>query len=136
SDELVSQAQSRGLDLLAICSGVPGWASSHHPAPVFDFDVPALEREEAFRRFVRAFVERYDGDEQSDMPGLTRPIRAYEFLQEMEDTPSQEYAYWLRVFYEAVKDADASAIVSLGSLRSPGLVISGDKSATYANYLS
>jgi hypothetical protein len=134
-DELVRAAQSRGIDLLALCSGTPPWASTHQPAPVFDFDLPALETETAFRRFVRSFVERYDGDGTADMEGLTRPIRAYEFMQEMEDTDPEEYAHWLRVFYESVKDADSTATVSLGSLRSPGVHIAGDGKGDYPRYL-
>lgn len=135
SDELVRAYVSRRSEILALCWGVPGWATGKSKALAFDFGVPARENEDAFRQFVRTFVERYDGDGQADMPELKGRIRGYEFLQEMEDIPADEYAWWLRVFYESVKDADPQAIVSIGSLRSPGAPLPGDRDTGYTTYL-
>lgn len=135
SDELVQHVQEHGADLLALCWGVPGWAAARPPpGTTFDFGVPSRDQEAAFRQFVRAFVERYDADGSGDMPGLRRPIRAYEFLQEMEDIPPEEYGYWLRVFYQTAKQADPQALVSVGSLRSPGLMLPG-QGGDYPTYL-
>ncbi len=121
SDEIVAQAQSADADLLILCWGVPRWAA---PAPgdqPVDPGVPAREHAGAFAAFVKAFVERYDRDGVADMPGLRRPVAAYEFMNDVESVPPAEYAFWLKLFRAAVKQADARARVVCGSLRSPGV---------------
>ncbi|MDJ0976039.1 MAG: hypothetical protein QNJ98_16390 [Planctomycetota bacterium] len=48
---------------------------------------PRMERWRDWERFVAAFVERYDGDGTSDMPGLRRPLR-YVQIMDRVDLPS------------------------------------------------
>ena len=121
SDDLVRRAQARHVDLLALCWGVPRWAAAGPGTSPVDLGVPARQYSDEFVRVVRQFVERYDGDGWADMPGLRMPIRAYQFMNEMEDIPPEEYAYWLKLFYTAVTGARAKTVVVLGGLRSPGL---------------
>jgi hypothetical protein len=75
---------------------------------------------ETYLTWLRATVERYDGDGIDDMPGLAYPIRHWEILNEPEMQGPQlrffqeepaVYADLLRCSYEAVKIADPEAIV-------------------------
>jgi len=70
---------------------------------------------EAYRRFVTALVERYDGDGKDDMPGLEIPIKYWEVgnepsMQSRFNTFLQgsleDYFKLLKVTYQAVKQAD------------------------------
>lgn len=115
-DSVVRLAQQSSIDILAVCGPIPAWASSS-AAP----GLPALDKGSSFSAFARAFVERYDGDGVGDMPGLRRPIRAYEFIPEMEGSPTADYAACLKLFHDAVKAANSKGRVVLGSLTSPGV---------------
>ncbi len=95
---------------------------------------------EAYKDFVRALVERYDGDGIDDMPGLERPIKYWEVLNEPEaqgkpdetgrikcffQGSGEEYYELLKATYEAIKEADPEAKVILGapaSLKDKGAV--------------
>ncbi|HSW44495.1 MAG TPA: beta-galactosidase [Phycisphaerae bacterium] len=127
-DRFVRMAQQNNIDLLAVCGGIPVWATADPPAAV-----PARDKSEAFAAFVQAFVDRYDGDGRRDMPGLRKPIRDFECLQEMEDVPPAEYAAWLRLFHDIVRKTDPKARVVLGSLRTPGLN-TPDQAKDYSTY--
>ncbi len=115
-DRLVRLADKANIEITAVCSGVPAWAAANPPAKL-----PARDKSQAFVNFVRAFVERYGTGGVKPMPGLHRPIRAFECFEAPEDTPTAEYAYWLKAFHDAVKGVSPKAIVVLGSLASPGL---------------
>lgn len=81
---------------------------------------------EAYRGFIRALVERYDGDGQEDMPGLKYPVRYWEVINEPEmsedllfftgNPQSTEYLEVLRVTAGAVKEADSDARVLNGGI--------------------
>ena len=116
SDRFVRLAQRHGMDILAVCAAVPAWAAAGPTSRL-----PAREHAEAFSAFVRAFVERYDGDGVRDMPGLRRPIRSFECFENPEGEPTPDYAFWLKRFHDAAKFASSKSIVVLGSLRCPGL---------------
>lgn len=119
ADDLIRRAQAARLDVLVVFRGVPAWAAAG--GGDVSSRLPSRDHAESFVGFVRAFVRRYDGDGVADMPGLRRPIRAFEFMQDIDAFPLDEYAYWLKLFYETVKGTDPKAIVVLGSLRTPGL---------------
>lgn len=73
--------------------------------------------EEAYRRFVRAVVERYDGDGNHDVPGLRNPIRHWQIDNEPQIALSfgwSGYAELLRMGYDAIKEADREAKVVMG----------------------
>ncbi len=74
----------------------------------------------AYKQFVRAVVERYDGDGDNDMQGLKHPIKYWEAANE----PSHDvyfvgtvgdYLDVLQATYEAVKSADPNAEVLVGA---------------------
>lgn len=69
--------------------------------------------EESYIDFVRACVERYDGDGIDDMPGLTNPIKYWQ-LDNEPPRGLQDYAEFLMITYQAVKDADPEAKVIIG----------------------
>ena len=89
---------------------------------VFEAEMGRSRREpydlEAYRRFVSALVERYDGDGEADMPGLKYPIKYWEAGNEpsMQDGfnmffsgSSQDYLDILEATYRSVKEADPEA---------------------------
>jgi len=75
---------------------------------------------QAYKRFVSALVERYDGDGIGDMPGLKYPIKYWEasnepamqsgYFTSFEGSP-EDYVEVLKATYEAVKEADPEAKV-------------------------
>ena len=79
---------------------------------------------QAYKNFVRALVERYDGDGFNDMPGLKKPIKYWEVLNEPEaqtkdyrvffQGSGKEYFELVKATYEAVKEADSEAKVVIG----------------------
>ena len=71
--------------------------------------------EKAYKKFVMALVERYDGDTISDMPNLSVPIKHWQ----IENEPPHglhDYAAFLKITYEAVKEADPDAKVIIGGV--------------------
>ncbi len=73
---------------------------------------------EAYARWVRAAVERYDGDGIDDMPGLRAPAK---FWQVDNEPPRGREGYpdLQRITYAAVKEADPEATVLVGGLTLP-----------------
>lgn len=82
---------------------------------------------EAYARFLEKAVERYDGDGNDDMPGLTIPVKYWEIMNEPSmqggqtggmgeelkffvGTP-QEYLEILKTSYQVIKKADPDAKV-------------------------
>lgn len=74
---------------------------------------------EAYQRFVKALVERYDGDGVADMPGLVYPVKYWETSNEPDIEEGQvffkgnpqtgDYLEVLEDTYNAVKEADPDA---------------------------
>jgi len=137
-DILVTGAQNSQISLLAsIGNSVPQWAngSPNWRQPPSDLYSDPWENT-AWYRFVAAIVERYDGDGQADMPGLTRPVKYWEVWNEPDlrdagnapDYPArqfngnaQDYVRLLAVAYSAIKHADpAATVVGPASSRIPG----------------
>jgi hypothetical protein len=71
-----------------------------------------------YQRWVRAVVERYDGDGVDDMPGLTAPIKYWQVDNE-PPRRREGYADLVRITSEAVKEADPTAKVLIGGLLIP-----------------
>ena len=78
-----------------------------------------LPRDEiTYKKYVKAIVERYDGDGFNDLPGLTVPIKYWQVDNEPRGDFS-DYAGFLKITYEAIKEADADAKVLIGGV--PGM---------------
>lgn len=128
-DSTVEKLQSRGLAILATVWPFASWdqAACHGSQPRAQGAFRELGNllyapcdMEAYLAWLRAMVERYDGDGVHDMPGLRHPVRHWEILNEPEmqgpelcffQEDPQVYADLLRVSYEAVNAADPDAVV-------------------------
>lgn len=117
-DDLAQRASERGIDILALIYACPEWATGEPPAPPNEkvhlmAKMPRREFEPDFRRFVRAVVGRYSGRQPDSLP-LKLPIRNWIFGNEedIDGSPPDEYAFWLKVFFEEVKAIDPDAKVS------------------------
>ncbi len=80
---------------------------------------------DAWSRFVRSTVERYDGDGTDDMPGLRGPVRYWQAANEFMGAKntaggwggsSDELLAYVNLAHDAVKAADRDAIFVLGGL--------------------
>ncbi len=85
---------------------------------------------EAYKRFVKLMVERYDGDGVDDMPGLKQPVKYWEVMNEVVPRPwgekgeiwgffngtAEEYFKILKITYEAIKEADPEAKVLVAGI--------------------
>lgn len=100
------------------------WGQPGAGGIIFEREIGAGRRKphdmEAYRRFVSALVERYDGDGTDDMPGLKYPIKHWEAGNEpsmQEDFHTfftgspEDYLEVLETTYRAVKEADPEARV-------------------------
>lgn len=74
--------------------------------------------EKKYVAFVRAAVERYDGDGINDMPGLKNPIK---YWQVSNEPPAglTDYAKFLKLNYNAIKEACQECKVLIGGV--PGM---------------
>lgn len=87
-----------------------------------------------WQRFVRDLVERYDGDGQRDMPGLGRPLRALQVLDQVERGTrwlgsADEYLRLLHHAKEAVGEAQARVEVVHAAVDLHGLFLPGPDDA-------
>ncbi len=124
-DRLVKEYQGAGFEecmvgLKSKCS----WASIAPAALLPDTNfAPKPEYMPAYAAWIKAVVERYDGDAVEDMPNLEHPIRYYEIGVEFssyEPEPVDDYLGMLDAAYHAAHEASANVIV----LQCPFLVVS------------
>ena len=137
ADKVVKTAQEMGLNILATIWPYAEWDQKRWGKTNITVieDFPELPRSrfkpydmEAYRAFVKALVERYDGDGVNDMPGLKRPIKYWEVLNEPEAQSKEkdgrlecffqgdasDFYDLLKATYEAIKEADPEATVIIG----------------------
>ena len=74
--------------------------------------------EEKYQAFVRALVERYDGDGIDDMPGLKKPVRFWQVDNEpdLATRDWEGYANLMKITYTAVKASCSDCQVAMGGL--------------------
>jgi len=102
-------AVPEGIHILANISA-DHWLQRHgyaQPGSYMPVDV------EQYRAFVRATVERYDGDGIDDMPGLENPVKYWQVDNEPKAHLSG-FAYLQRITYEAIKDVCPDCTVLIG----------------------
>ena len=147
ADKLVKMAQEMGLNILATIWPYAEWDQKRWGRTNITViqDFPELPRSrfkpydmEAYRAFVKALIERYDGDGVNDMPGLRRPIKYWEVLNEPSTGfnalsslkaevgiveihaffvgNADDYLEILKVTYKAIKEADSEAKVLNGGM--------------------
>ncbi len=135
-DNYVQKLQGHNFAILAIISPFAEWDQANW-GPVSATTPIMLEEQgvcrgrrkpydmDAYRRFVSALVERYDGDGKDDMPGLRYPIKHWQ----ASFSPGVQEGYWayfdgspedylevLTETYQAVKEADPEAKVLNGGM--------------------
>lgn len=64
--------------------------------------------------FVKATVERYDGDGVDDVPGLTNPIKHWQVGNEPGTTFASDFADLQKISYTAIKEACPDCAVLIG----------------------
>lgn len=145
SDGLVRAAGERGIEILGLFTALPLWATTDQPGPYArnmspqdprTFP-PRREFEGDFRRFVYSAVRRYGSTEDS-LPGLKKPVRYWEFYNEVDAGWWQDpevYGYWLKAFYEEVKRADPEAHVVLAGLASAAISVASAPHEHAPDYL-
>ena len=77
-------------------------------------------------RFVRATVERYDGDGIDDMPGLVNPIRRWQVGNEPNARILSGFAELQRLTYQAIKSACSDCVVLNGGIAGLGMISGSD----------
>lgn len=132
TDARVKDAQDKGLHILATIWPFAGWDQEYWEQQYgepegtkegAEYGIPNSRRKpyhmDAYRQFVQAIVERYDGDGENDMPGLKYPIKYWEAANEPSHSEyfegtMDDYFDLLQATYEAVKSADSDAKVLMG----------------------
>ena len=118
-DGLVAEYQAAGYTgLQLIISAESGWASKSN-ALFNKQHFPKDEYIEDYRNFVKAFVERYDGDGDGDAPGLIYPVHHFGLEREFTGFwggSGEDYVRLLEIAYPAIKEADPDAEVLLVAL--------------------
>lgn len=126
-DDSVRQAHSLGINLLITIWPYADWDQSicHSDLPATPDPFGGILPEQkgipcdwqSYQKFLKALVERYDGDGQEDMPGLIHPVNYFEIGNEPEmgdyntffqGSPS-EYALLLKKSSEAIRQANPNA---------------------------
>ncbi len=134
SDTIVTHAQAQGIQVLGTLIPFNDFAQACHPdtsscanlftgqalyfinntrvGKICDADTAT------YRNFLTAMVERYDGDGIADMPGLTLPIKYWEFCNEPEShcsyNDSAEYQLDLALTASVIRNACPSCKILNG----------------------
>ncbi|MBM4053164.1 MAG: hypothetical protein FJ264_00530 [Planctomycetes bacterium] len=74
--------------------------------------------EEQYIAFVKATVERYDGDGIDDMPGLQNPIKYWQVGNEFGGSGWSDFADLQKISYQAIKETCPDCTVLLGGIAS------------------
>jgi hypothetical protein len=131
-DDIVHKASERGIPILGLAYFFPPWATVGEDRPWNykdgqdgRYQLPLRKYESDFKQFVRKGVGRYCGC-QPDSVRLKTPVREWLFMNEPEgyagmNLDADEYAHWLRIFYEQVKSVDPGAKVVAPALAVPGI---------------
>lgn len=140
ADERVRQAQASGAEPLMLIWGNPSWAASTGCGPVDR----ASEAEIA--QFIRALVERYDGDGVADAPG-SLVVRVYEFYNEPDWVNTGHdllggcwgdygaaYANFMRVVHTAAHAVSNDVVILNGSLAAENIGTDPNTGRPYFNF--
>jgi hypothetical protein len=112
-DTLIAEYQAAGFrDLQLLISADSPWAARKAGTDPFPQDAFLGD----YVDFVRAVVERYDGDGQGDAPGLRYPVHEYGIEREFTGfwgSSAADYVRLLGLAAPAIRDADPAARVLL-----------------------
>lgn len=135
TDSWVKRIQRGGFEVVWNFENNAAWSYMANPdcinGPFTDECAPDSAHEAAWKNFVKAIVERYDGDGVEDMPGLTIPVRFYVMHQEIyfagsgkgDDGEAVGDGYWddnvtnlirlHRLTWQAIHEADPTGQTKL-----------------------
>ncbi|WP_028324841.1 BACON domain-containing protein [Desulfatirhabdium butyrativorans] len=126
TDAFVKKAQAQGIQILALIHPYVSWDQTDKT----DYNYGKPHDMDAFKAWVTAIVERYDGDGVSDMPGLLYPITYYEIGNEPEGVHfNGSYPDNYQGFMETVKAARDAARASSTEVK----IVIGGTSPIYDN---
>ncbi|MEW6203143.1 MAG: hypothetical protein AB1546_14285 [bacterium] len=121
-DTMVTVAHNHGIQILAVLGYSPSWATTA-PQDAEQPDHWPPKNNEDYKDFVRAVVERYDGDGIDDMSGSFK-VQYYELWNEPDIGfymgTAEEYVQTLVAGYEGAKEADPNSVVLMGGLSRGG----------------
>lgn len=87
TDRWVQRLQRNGFELVFNLTPNAPWSQVGNTACIDGFGndecAPDLAHEPHWQNYIKALVERYDGDGINDMPGLVIPVRFYVMMQEV-----------------------------------------------------
>ena len=92
--------------------------------------------ETKYTAFVRATVERYDGDGIDDMPGLVNPIKHWQVSNEPNDQITSDFAELQHITYQAIKQACSDCTVLIGGVTGGPENYAGNFDTCYAPILA
>ncbi|MBI5869449.1 MAG: hypothetical protein HZB44_00595 [Actinobacteria bacterium] len=72
--------------------------------------------EARYSAFVRATIERYDGDGVDDMPGLANPIKYWQVGNEPDGSRVKDFSSLQRITYTAIKESCPDCMVLIGGV--------------------
>ncbi|MEM5797756.1 MAG: hypothetical protein QXD72_01750 [Candidatus Aenigmatarchaeota archaeon] len=105
-DEVVKQMQASGIQIFGT---------------VFPTGMPKIKQSvdlSSFRNYVKAVVDRYNGDGKNDMPGLTKitywEVGIEPFCETTGETCYKNFFDLVKTAYEAAKEVDKSLMISPG----------------------
>lgn len=115
-DDRINNYHNEGYEIVSLIIGTPSWAAPNDNRPPHR-RLPHIDFQSEYEEFLRMAVERYP------------MIKKYQFWNEENACGSnagsgcrydvdsyREYAYWLGVTYDAIKDVDNSVQVAIGGL--------------------
>jgi len=128
-DDLNRKTSERGIAILALAYFFPPWATVGEDRPWKypgdgRYNLPMRKYEPEFRKFIRAAVGRYCGCRPESL-SLRIPVRQVVFMNETEGyggefLSANEYAHWLRIFSEEVRNLDPELKIVAPALAAPG----------------
>lgn len=135
TDSWVRRLQRNGFELVFNLTPNAPWSQVGNTACIDGFGndecAPDPAHEPHWRNYIKALVERYDGDGTNDMPGLKIPVRFYVMMQEAyfggdgkgDQGEAQGNGYWEdnmvnlirlhRITWEAMREADPTGQTKL-----------------------
>jgi len=136
-DDLVVEYQRAGFSgIQLLISAESSWASISPPSlGNKGSTLPKEEFADEYVAFVKAFVERYDGDGVDDAPGLLYPVHHYGLEREFTGywpSDAADYIQLAELAYPAIHEADPQAEVMTVAILM-GDVFDGDPDQTELN---
>lgn len=130
SDLVVESANAAGMSVSALIQPFAAWDQDSIPEDCaaidfayYDYKADTPTDFTAYRAYLAATVDRYDGDGEDDMPGLLYPIKHWEIGNEYDGTCGgdlnevENYFELMKVSSETIRNTDPEAkVLTMGAL--------------------